>query len=40
MADGDDVNTILDRVTSGKHTEADIVSLPQLLGAGNERDVV
>jgi len=40
MATLEEFNKILDRVTSGKQTEADIVSLRQLLSAGNERDVV
>ncbi len=40
MAIWEEINTILDRVISGEPTEADIVSLRQLLSAFNERDVV
>ena len=31
MAPSDDLNTILERIADGKHTEADIAALRQLL---------
>ncbi|MDZ8263963.1 hypothetical protein [Nostoc sp. ChiQUE01b] len=37
MADSNDINTIIDRIARGTHTETDIETLRQILSAGDRQ---